>query len=218
MCYLFVGEDSLSKDIKLDKIKEEFFSREVEQFNFDCLYARELDLLKLQEVLLRLPVKAKKRLILIREADKLKDNIKEYFIQYFKKPLAHALLILDVNQVDRDEAFFRRVSKYIKVFRFEGRQSLNTFRLSQEIDRKRINSGLKILNLLLVNGEKPERIMGGLRYCWQRSYLPYQERNRRLRLLLNCDIDIKTGKLKPALALERLIVSLCCFSPPNRGM
>lgn len=212
MDYLLVGEDSFSKDIKLDKIKQEFLPKEVEQFNFDCLYAKELDLLKLQEVLLRLPVKAKKRIILIRQADKLKDNIKEYFIQYFKKPFAHVLLILDVDRMDKDEVFFRRISKYVKVFHFAERETINTFRLAQEIDRKRINSCLKILNCLLVNGEKPERIIGGLRYYWQRSYLSLKERNRRLMLLLNCDIDIKTGKLKPALALERLIISLCYFS------
>lgn len=163
MSYLFIGEDSFSKDRKLEEIKEEFISPEVEQFNFDCLYARELDLLKLQEALLRLPIKAKKRLILIRDADKLKDNIKEYIITYFKKPLTHVLLIFDINQIDNKETFFRRISKYAKVFRFEAREKLDTFRLAQEIDRGKVNSGLKILNLLLADGERPERIMGGLK-------------------------------------------------------
>jgi DNA polymerase III delta subunit len=211
MAYLFIGQDSFSKDLKLEKIKEEVFSKEVEQFNFDCLYARELDLLKLQEVLLRLPLKAKKRLILIRDADKLKDNIKEYLIGYFKKPSAHVLLILDINHVDKNDVFFQTLSKYLKIFRFEEEQAPDTFKLSEEIDRKRINSSLRILSALLLNAERPERIMGGLRYHWQKSYLPYQERNRRLKLLLNCDIDIKTGKLKPAFALERLLINLCCY-------
>lgn len=211
MCYLFIGEDSFSKDIKLEKIKQEFLSKETQAFNFDCLYARELDLRKFQEALLRLPIKAKKRIILIRGASKLKEDIKEYLIRYFKKPKQHALLILDVDRLDKNDDFLRRISRYASVLRFKEREILNTFRLSEEIDRRRINSGLKVLNRLLSDGEKPERIMGGLRYCWQKNYLPLQERNRRLRLLLNCDIDIKTGKLKPALALERLIVGLCCF-------
>lgn len=211
MDYLFIGEDSFSKDIKLGRIKQDILPGEVEKFNFDCLYARELDLLKLQEALLRLPVKAKKRLILIREADKLKENIKEYLIRYFKKPLAHVLLILDLSQWNRDDSFLRSISKYITTVRFKEKETLNAFRLSQEIDRRKINSSLKVLNLLLRDGERPERIMGGLRYYWQKGYLPYQEKNRRLMLLLNCDSDIKTGKLKPGFALERLIVSLCCL-------
>jgi len=212
MTYLFIGEDSLSKDIELEKIKQEHCPFEVRQFNFDCLYARELDLLKLQEALLRLPVKAKKRIILIREADRLKNNIKEYFIGYLKKPLAHVLLILDVNWEVKYDSFFRSIYKYVKVVRFKQKEALNTFRLSQEIDRRRVATSLKVLNDLLVNGEKPERIIGGLRYCLEKNYLPYQERNRRLLLLLNCDIDIKTGRLKPAFALERLVIGLCCFS------
>jgi DNA polymerase III delta subunit len=212
MVYLFVGQDSISKDIKLEKIKQEFLPAELKEFNFDCLYARELNLLQLQESLLRLPVRAKRRIILIREAERLRENIKEYLAQSLKKPLAHAVLILDVNKAERNDLFLRRISRQVKLFHFKEKEDLNTFRLSQEIDGRRVSSGLRILNSLLADGEKPERIIGGLRYSWQRGYLSNQERSRRLRLLLRCDIDIKTGRLKPAFALERLIVGLCCFS------
>jgi len=212
MFYLFVGQDSASKDVELEKIKQEFLPTEVKEFNFDCLYARELNLPQLQEALLRLPVRTKRRIILIREAEKLKENIKEYLEECLKKPLAHAVLILDVNKAQRNDLFLRRIVPYVKLVRFKEREDLNTFRLSQEIDGKRVGHGLKTLNSLLANGEKPERIIGGLRYSWQKGYLPDQERSRRLRLLLRCDIDIKTGRLKPAFALERLVVGLCCFS------
>lgn len=68
---------------------------------------------------------------------------------------------------------------------------------------------LRILNELLRNGERPERILGGLRYAWEREFTPGVEAKRRLKLLLNCDINIKTGKLKPNFALEKLVISLC---------
>ncbi|MBU2221633.1 MAG: hypothetical protein KJ722_03350, partial [Candidatus Omnitrophica bacterium] len=50
------------------------------------------------------------------------------------------------------------------------------------------------------------------RAAWQRQIQRPQEIRKRLKLLLNCDIEIKTGKAKPGLALERFIVSLCGFS------
>lgn len=212
MLYLFIGEDSLSKDIKLEAIKDEFLPEEVRHFNFDCFYARETQLLKLQEALLRLPVKAKKRMVLIREAEKLKENVKDYLISACKDLPQYLLLILDTHTPERTDSFLRGIGRYARVLRFKEKPRVDTFKLSQEIDSRKVSTSLKILNLLLANGEKPERIMGGLRYCWGKNYLATSERNRRLKLLLNCDIDIKTGRLKPAFALEKLLVKLCCFS------
>jgi len=212
MFYLFVGQDSASKDIRLEKLKQEFLSPESKAFNFDCLYARELTLPQLQEALLRLPAGAKRRVILVREAERLKENIKEFLSRRLKEPLGHAVLILDVNKTQGNDVFLRRILPFVKLVRFQEKEALNTFRLSQEIEGRRAAVGLKVLNSLLADGEKPERIIGGLRYSWQKGYLPDEERSRRLRLLLRCDLDIKTGRLKPVFALERLIIGLCCFS------
>ena len=212
MVYLFIGDDQFSKDIKLDKIKEELFLKEFEAFNFDILYARELDLVKLQEALLRLPFKAKQRLILIKEAFSLKEPIKEYLLSYLKKNLnPSTLLILDIERLDKKDAFLNKVVGYSKVFRFKESPLQDTFQLSDEINNKRINTSLKILRGLLLSGTRPEKIMGGLRYCWENSYLSAAERKKRLNLLLNCDIEIKTGKAKPEFVLERLLIRLCCF-------
>lgn len=208
MVYLFLGDDSIAKDIKLGQFKHEFVPSAVEEFNVECLYAKELDLLKFQESLLRLPVKAKKRIVVIRQVDKLKDNLKEYLARYCKAPLSHILLILDADKLNKNDVFFNKTSRYIKILRFKEQENLNTFRLAQEIEGGRINTSLKILHLLFLNGEKAERILGGLRYSWQRGYLSHKERNRRFSLLLRCDIDIKTGRLKPDFAMERLIVSV----------
>lgn len=212
MVYLFIGDDQFSKDIKLDKIKEELFLKEFEPFNFDILYARELDLVKLQEALLRLPFKAKQRLILIKEAFSLKEPIKEYLLSYLKKNLKPpTLLILDIERLDKKDAFLNKIAYYSKVFRFKESLTPDTFHLSDEINNKRINTSLKILRGLLLSGTRPEKIMGGLRYCWENSYLSTAERKKRLNLLLNCDIEIKTGKAKPEFVLERLLIRLCCF-------
>ena len=54
--YLFIGQDTLSKDARLKKLKEEFLSPHTQYFNLDVLYAKELDLKDLQERLLCLPL------------------------------------------------------------------------------------------------------------------------------------------------------------------
>ncbi len=209
MVYLFIGEDSLSKDIKVNQLKQEFLARGIEQFNLDILYARELTLTGLQERLLCLPVKAKQRIIVIKDATVLKQDIKEFILKYVKAPLPRILLILDINHIDPKDEFVNRLYRYAKVFRFKETARLDTFTLSRQVNLERPDYALRVLNQLLRNGEKPEWILGGLRYSLEKDAINPFQMKRRLKLLLNCDLDIKTGRIKPAFALEKLVVSLC---------
>lgn len=211
LVYLFVGQDSLSKDIKLKRLKEEFFAKDVEYFNFDILYAKELNLIDLQEKLLCLPLKAKKRIILIKDSQNLKEGIKDFLLTYVKNPQPKIVLILDIDRYVPSDGFIRQVSRYSQTMRFKEPPHLDAFTLSRSIDLKKINYALWVLNQLLKKGEKPERILGGLRYAWENRIASPLEKRKRLRLLLNCDIDIKTGRLKPDFALERTVINLCCF-------
>lgn len=223
MVYIFSGQDSFSKDVKLKKIKEEFLAKDLEDFNLDVLYARDLKLVVLQERFLCLPIGAKKRIIVIKEAEALKEDVKEFILHYVKRPHVSILLVLDINPIPITKAkptpgsdFLNQVSRYAKVFRFQGAPQLDAFVLSRQIELRKTDYALRVLNQLLEKGERPERILGGLRYSWQRNVPdPVQAKNR-LKLLLNCDIEIKTGRLKPSLALEKLVVQLCGAREPLR--
>jgi DNA polymerase III delta subunit len=214
MVYLFIGQDSLSKDIKLKSLKQEFLPKELEQFNLDTLYAKELTLRVLQERVLSLPFKAKRRVIVIKEAQDLKEDTKEFILKYVKKPEAAVILVLDIDRYDRRDEFLNSIYKYAKVFRFSERVQPDAFTLNRQISLRRADYALRVLNQLLKDGERPERILGGLRYAWERDVRSPAEMRKRLRLLLKCDVDIKTGRLKPNFALERLVVSLCGLSKP----
>jgi DNA polymerase III delta subunit len=209
MVYLFIGEDSPSKNTQISRIKQQFFSKELEQFNLDILYARELTLVLLQERLLCLPVKAKKRLIVIKEAQALKEGVKEFLLEYAKKPRSQIILILDVECWARKDEFINQIYKYAKTFRFKETIRPDTFTLNRQIELGRPDYALRVLSQILKEGERPERILGGLRYAWERGVGHPITMRKKLGLLLNCDIDIKTGRLKPVFALEKLVISLC---------
>jgi DNA polymerase III delta subunit len=213
MVYLFLGQDSPSKNITLKKIRQEILAKETEQFNLDILYARELSLRNLQERLLFFPVKNSKRIIVIKNAQNLKEELKEFIINYVKKPYKQIILVLDIDYYDKKDEFINRINRYVRTFRFKEIFQPDTFTLSRQIELRRTASALEILNQLLKNGERPERILGGLRYVWERDEKNSLESRKRLRLLLNCDIEIKTGKLKPVFALEKLLICLCSFYP-----
>lgn len=214
--YLFIGEDIFSKDAKLKKIKEEFLSKDIESFNLDVLYARELTLNQLQEKLLCLPVKSKKRVIVIKDLQYLKEDARDFMLNYVKSPMPYIVLVLDVNRYDYKDDFLRRLLTYSQVYRFKESIPQDTFSLSRQIELKRPDYALRVLNQLLKNGERPERILGGLRYSLLKNAKDHFETRKRLKLLLNCDLDIKMGRLKPALALERFVVVLCCLDKPAR--
>lgn len=210
--YLLIGQDNVSKDIQLAKIKKDSLPKTLETFNLDILFAHDLNLKSLQEKLLSLPVKVKKRLVIIKEAQQLKEEIKKFLLGFCRKPPSKIILVLDINPKGGRDEFINTLSQCAQVYRFGEIDLPDTFGLWRQISSNRSANALKILNELLRNSEKPERILGGLRYaCLKEAFKPPETR-KRLKLLLNCDIDIKTGRLKPDFALEKLVVALCGFA------
>ena len=211
MIYLFIGEDNFSKDTRLKRLKEECFSRQSEQFNLDILYGQEINLKEFQEKLLNLPFKAAKRLVVVKNSERLKEEIKKFLLSYAGKPYPHIVLVLDIQRYSFKDEFTKRMSRFASVIRFREAAEPDTFALGRAIESRKIHNCLDILQQILEKGEKPEQIMGGLRYVWDQDIRRPQEARKRLRLLLDCDIAIKTGRLKAQMALERLVTRLCCF-------
>jgi len=214
MFYLFIGEDSPAKDRQLQKLKDEFVNTGLEHFNIDVLYARDLVLKDLQEKLSYLPFKGSKRLLVIRQAQELKKEIKDFLSAYSETPDKGSILVLDFGPAQKRDEFLNRLKRRSKAILFKSTVKPDTFVLSRSIENRRLDASLKLLNQLLSDGEKPERILGGLRYAWERGIANPVETKRRLKLLLVCDIDIKTGRLKPVFALEKLIIGLCAAGKP----
>jgi len=206
---LFVGQDSLSKAKLLDTIKKGILKKETQAFNEDTLYARDLLLQSLQEKLLFLPLKSAKRLVVIKDAERLKEELKHFLLAYTKKPQSQIVLVLDFESFNPKDEFLRQVARYSRTYRFKEQQQVDAFSLHRHIALKNTASALTVLNQLLEQGEKPEKILGGLRYAWEKAAASSIQKKNTLKALLHCDIDIKTGRLKPAFALEKCVVSLC---------
>ncbi|MFA6216711.1 MAG: hypothetical protein WDL87_03560 [Candidatus Omnitrophota bacterium] len=193
----------------MNALKAEFLPRHLEAFSLDTLYGKELILVNLQERLLCLPLNAGKRMVVIKDAEELKSDIKEFLVSYAKNPQPGIVLVIDIGAYKSSAAFIKNISSHAQVCRFKEQEASDTFALCRQLDSRRAAASLKILQQLLRNGERPERILGGLRSSWVRNSANSAELKKKLKLLLTCDIDIKTGRLKPAFALERLIIKLC---------
>lgn len=212
MVYLLVGQDIPAKEQLLAKIKTEHLSQETADFNQDTLYARDTTLNRLQESLLFLPFAATTRLVVLKDAQNLKDDSKAFLRGYVKKPSAGVVLVLDMERRSWRDEFIAAITPYAKVCAFKEEPRIDTFTLGRTIEARNPDTALRQLHQLLDKGEKPERILGGLRHAWEQNISNLPEAKRRLKLLLNCDVDIKTGRLKPEFAMEKLVIGLCAFS------
>lgn len=209
MVYLLIGQDPQAKEIQLKKIKQESLPQELQEFNLDVLYSKEIKLKDIQEKFLSIPLKSAKRIIVIKDMHALDEQSRNFLLHYALKPLKQLVLVLDFERYDYKDEFIKNMAGHAQVIRFQQAVDPDAFALSRQIELRKTDLALRLLSQLLGNGEPAEKILGGLRYTWERQNIQSAQAKKKLKLLLACDIEIKTGRLKPAFALEKLIVSLC---------
>lgn len=209
MVYLFVGDDFQAKLNRINELKKEFFSKDTLDFNFDSFDGQNLDLKNLQEALLKLPLKVKKRLLIIKNCQNCPTESKEFLLSYVKNPARNIILILDFQKIDEKDKFFYEISKSAKLIRFKETSVEDAFDLQKAISQKKALNAIKILNNLFLQGYRPEQILGSLRYQWEKAFIEQKDFKKKMELLLEADINIKTTRIKPECALEMLIIKLC---------
>ena len=214
--YVFLGQDSGAKQAMLDKLRQSLFGRDIEEFNLDILYAADLTLKTLQEKLSQLPVQCKRRLVVIKCAHELHKDVREYLCMYVRHPSWANVLVIDIDMYDRRDSFVSSMTSCGRTMSFKDERPAGVFDLSRNIENSQAFASLKMLDQLLRAGTKPEMILGALRVSLNRPAQSSRTAYKRTRLLLECDLAIKTGKLKPYFALERLIIQLCGLSKPVR--
>ncbi len=206
LVYVFAGEDSAAKNLRLNQLKETFLPPDTRAFNFDVFYGDDLDLHSLQERILSIPVNAPRRMIVLKNAGALPSAAKKFVSAYAPGANKSILLVADFERFDPKDAFQSSLCRAGRLIRFGEAPHTDAFILAGQLRSGRAAEALGVLHSLIESGEKPERILGGLRYScakWEnrRSAAAFKE-------ILRCDLQIKTGRLKPLFALERLVVTL----------
>lgn len=210
MIYLFIGEDELAKQEKIQSFKKQLFPPDIEPFNYDVFSAKELTLPLFAQALGRIPVRAKNRILVIKDMLKLKSALQEYCVTQLKAQAEKNTIIFDVGRMPEERnIFLNQMLKIAEAVHFKTAGSVNAFSLARAIEKKNADSALVLLADLFKAGEKAERILGGLRYQLIKQSGTLEDKRKKVNLLLETDVNFKTGKLKPEFALEMLVVKLC---------
>ncbi|MDD5617999.1 MAG: hypothetical protein PHG69_02800 [Candidatus Omnitrophica bacterium] len=211
--YLFLGEDELAKKNKIDAIKKRYLDKSFKDIDFEIIYADKKDLTppKFNETLSYSPVNSShKRILLIKRIELLKQENREVLFKYLKNPSQSMIVILDSASSFLDAVFAKELSPFVTRIEVKSLEKINAFDLADAIVSRNTTRALGILNKLLNNREKPHNILGALLWQWDKAKdkLSLEQFKQGLKLLLDADLRIKTGRLNEELALELVVIRL----------
>lgn len=104
--YFLYGDDDFLKDASLEKLKEVALTGAIADFNYDLFRAGEVNMSNLMSALATLPVMASRRLVVLKDADKLKADEQETLLSYLKDPSPSTTLVMSGKDVDKRKTFF----------------------------------------------------------------------------------------------------------------
>jgi len=211
MHYLFLGNDSITKDEKIGELKKKILSSlEAQKFDYQVLHGNKLNSDDLKQALLFLPAVAKQRLVVIRAIHKLSLHNKKLILEFLQAGEGHVVLIFDSDESDLKNSFIAKLKTYTKTHSFSGASKENLFDMTRAITARNPVAALKILANLLAEGNHPLQVMGGLVWFWgkSRTRLSAERFKKGLMCLQEADLNIKRSRLKPEHTLEVLVVKL----------
>lgn len=211
MIYLLFGGDSLEKDKKIAKIKNDILpSPEALEFDFQTLHAHKLDPVILKKALVALPAVAKTRLVLIRSIQKFSNHHKKLILEFSQNPEKRIILILDADENSQDSAFIKKLRPVVKLIHSQRVVSQNVFDMTRSMASGKNVEALKTLSGLLSGGNHPLQLMGGLVWFWgkSRNRVSSEKFKEGLLALQETDLNIKRSRINSEYALEILVVKL----------
>ena len=207
-----MGEDQDAKDRHIVGIKAKYLTDDsARQLDYESLHGVKLDPDILKKALLSLPAVSKKRLLLIRAADKLDSKNKEIMLEFLRSGHAHAVVVLDFGDEGGKSGFFNQVKADAEVIRCgTPARRQNVFDMTRAMERRDPAGALKIFNELVNGGEPLLKILSGIVWFWGdlKARLSGDQFKKGLRVLQEADLNIKRTRLKPEHAVEVAVTKL----------
>ena len=109
--YFIYGKERFLVDRALEMVKGKVLQPATRDFNYDSFQGKEADAQKIAEAARTLPMMAKRRLVLVRDADEMKAAELAALIPYLEKPCAETCLVFLGEKVDARLKFFTAFKK-----------------------------------------------------------------------------------------------------------
>lgn len=207
---VLLGETTAAKEKKIADIKKKILTTsEAYDFDYEILYGIKLNHDILRKALLALPAVASKRVVFIRDAQKLDEHNREIILDFAQSKPNHVELILDFG-VNESNSFIDALRSLSQFTDFSQGKKQDTFDVTRAIVARKPTQALQILSDILAQGMPPLFVLAGIVGFWgtQRMRVRKDNFHKGLRLLEEADLNIKRSRLDPDQALEILVVKL----------
>lgn len=109
--YLFSGPEEYLKKEALKKLRDILIPPEALDFNYHVFYGKEDSGVKISETASTLPFMYEKRLVIVRDAEKLSSSDSEAILNYASSPSSFTCLVIVVGKVDRRKKLYSLFTK-----------------------------------------------------------------------------------------------------------
>lgn len=116
--YLLLGEDEYIKEKGLEKILLKTLRGEATVLDKVVFHGDSATSEEIMSALFLTPMMASKKVVIIRDADRLDPNAKNKLLTYLANPVKSTCLILLIPKRDVEKGVFSRVSKMARVYHF----------------------------------------------------------------------------------------------------
>lgn len=108
--YFLYGDQPYLLDEALKSLSDVIFQNQPKDFNSNVFYADETSVLKVQDVVKTLPVASQKRMVVLKDAGKLKQI--DDLLPLIEKPVSSCVLVFIDHQIDQRRKFFKLLAKH----------------------------------------------------------------------------------------------------------
>lgn len=117
--YLLYGEESYLLDQAFSFLKEKALEGVVVDFNSDIFYADDAEASTIKETVELLPMMSPRRLIVVKQADHLKDAEWDILSSLFEKPVESSVFILLAEKLDKRKKSIKKAVESAAVVEFK---------------------------------------------------------------------------------------------------
>ena len=164
--YFFTGEDDARKNLAINKIKSKL-SLGSESLDYNLYYGDDVTASDIIHTLKTPPFSGNRRLVVLREPERLREGDKQKLASYLKNPAKNSIFIITTkkgpNAKDKLNIAANRFAKCIDFPTLERGNNLlqdSAFRLVDEISLKRQKLALKTVLSLMQAGKSAHEILG----------------------------------------------------------
>lgn len=119
LVYLFDGEEEFLKEEQGSKLARDLLSEQQLVLNKTVLYAQEVDGPTIISLARTSPFLSSKRLIVVKEAERLSPVDEDAVVSYLKNPTKTTCLVLETKKANRKGKLYQAISRYGRIISFD---------------------------------------------------------------------------------------------------